>query len=194
MSKNQKAENSPKCKISLRKIASIHEAGHAIVYHMYGHNISSIKIDSDGNGFISCVIHTPTSGIYDFEGSDVYKRLEIYGMICLSGFCAEFKFQNIRIGGMFTIKNSDSKVSQNNDVADLRKEMEKINEIKHENICNDMYFYLIQEDTKKLIRKRNIWNGIINLSEEMMNSKNNYLEGEKVHEILNKYVKHGSKK
>ena len=194
MIKNPKTENSTKLEISSRKIASIHEAGHAIVYHMYGHNISAIKIDSDGNGIVSCIIHTPTSGIYDFEGSAIYRRLEIFGMICLSGYCAELKFQNIRIGGILTIKDSDSKVPQNNDIAALRKEMEKINEIKQDNICNDMYFYLIQEDTKKLIRKRNIWNGIINLSEEIMNSENNYLEGEKVHEILNKYVKHGSKK
>ena len=91
-----------------------------------------------------------------------------------------------------TIKNPDSKVLQNNDIADLKREMEKINKIKLDNFCNDMYFYLTQKIPKNLLEKETF--GIINLSEEIMNSENNYLEREKVHDILNINVKHRSKK
>ncbi len=45
-------KESTKCEIPLKKIASIHEAGHAVIYHMYGHNISSIEIDDYGSGIV----------------------------------------------------------------------------------------------------------------------------------------------
>lgn len=53
---------------------------------------------------------------------------------------------------------------------------------------------MIQSKTRKFIGKKKIWDAIINLTEELMSSETCYFEGKKVHEILNKYVKHGAKK
>lgn len=53
MKENKKvAENLLNIK-SIKAITAIHEAGHAIVYHIYGYHTTSISIDNDGSGFVS---------------------------------------------------------------------------------------------------------------------------------------------
>lgn len=39
--------------INEKKIASIHEARHAIIYHIYGYNIDSIRLTDDGSGMVN---------------------------------------------------------------------------------------------------------------------------------------------
>jgi hypothetical protein len=180
--------------IDEKKIASIHEAGHAIIYHIYGYKINSITLTDDGSGRLNAYSFKPTHEMRNSDSDTLNNRLEIYGMICLSGYCAELKFKNKRLNGLMTISNPDKESYPENDIDSLRNEMNKANEILGEEHFNDLYFYFIQTDTRKFIGKKKIWDAIINLSEELMKAKTCYFEGKKVHEILNKYVRHGAKK
>lgn len=177
-----------------KKIASIHEAGHAIIYHMYGYKINSITLTDDGSGRLNAYSFKPTHEMRNSDSDTLYNRMEIYGMICLSGYCAELKFKNKRLNGLMTIINPNKESYPENDIDSLRNEMNKANEILGKKYYDDFFFSLIQTKTRKFMGKKNIWNAILHLSEELMSSENYYFEGKKVHEILNKYVKHGAKK
>jgi len=184
-------KESTKCEIPLKKIASIHEAGHAVIYHMYGHNISSIEIDDYGSGIVNCSVHVPYSGIYN-DNASIYQRLDIYGVLCLSGYCAELKFQKIPIRGRIKIINDNK--SLENDISKLESVINEINNKPNNDFGTYLHFYLIQNQTKELIRKPKVWNAILSLSDELMKEEKNSMDGEKAHKILNQHVKFGVKK
>lgn len=184
-------KKSTKCEISLKKIASIHEAGHAVVYHLYGHNILSIEIDDNGSGIVNCSVHVPYSGIYN-DNTSIYQRVDIYGVLSLSGYCAELKFQKIPIRGRIRILEDDEILE--NDISKLERVINEINYKPKSDFGRDLYILLLQNQTKELIRKPKVWNAILNLSDELMKEKNNSMDGKKVHEILNQYVKFGLNK
>jgi hypothetical protein len=180
--------------INEKKIASIHEAGHAIIYHLYGYKINSITLSDDGSGRLNAYSLKPTHEMINSDFDTLTYRLEIYGMICLSGYCAELKFKNKRLNGLMTISNPDKESYTENDIDSLRNEMNKANKIFGKKYYDDFFFNLIQSKTRKFITKKNIWNAILHLSEELMSSETSYFEGKKIHDILNKYVRHGAKK
>ncbi|WP_367752411.1 hypothetical protein [Flavobacterium sp. WC2430] len=180
--------------INEKKIASIHEAGHAIIYHIYGYNIDSITLTDDGSGMVNALSYKPTTDMINSDLNILFNKMDIYGMICLSGYCAELKFKNKRLNGLMTISNPNKDLYLENDIDSLRNEMKKGNEILGDEYFDNSYFYFIQTDTRKFIGKKKIWDAIINLSEELMSSETSYFEGKRVHEILNKHVKHGAKK
>ena len=57
-----------------------------------------------------------------------------------------------------------------------------------------MYFYYVQSDARKLIAKKNIWNAILDLSDELMKTDGGLIVGDRVHEILNRHIEHGKLK
>ena len=179
-----------KNEIPLKKIASIHEAGHAVIYHMFGHCISSIEIDENGSGIVNCSVHAPNSRIYGgTDYASIYKRLDAYGVLCLSGYCAELKYQKKPIRGRIMILNENG--SLDNDVSELESVISKLNNKPNNDFGTDLHFYLIQNQTKELIRKPKVWNAILNLSDELMKEENNSMDGDKAHKILNQFVKFG---
>lgn len=192
MSKNIRKIEPNTC--SNKKTASIHEAGHAIIYHIYGYNIDSITISENGSGMVNALSYKPTSNLTNPNMEILSKKLEIYGMICLSGYCAELKFKKIRLNGLMHIIGSNEYNQIGNDIDSFRNEMHKANEILGKVYFDDLFFSLIQTQTRKLIGNKKIWEAILNLSEELINMETNILEGKKVHEILSKYLKHGIRK
>ena len=168
------------------KIASIHESGHALVYHLLGETIDFIEILKDGGGFVKCNTYKPTYGT--LESGALSKRMERYGMICLSGYCAELKHSNKRLKGILAINDG----SLDNDIDTFRKEMLNGNKILDKIHFDDLFFYLTQTSTRKLIGRKKNWNAILELSQELMEAENNFMPGVRVHEILNSYVQHGS--
>ena len=176
--------------IALKKIASIHEAGHAVIYHMYGHCISSILIDDNGSGIVNCSVHIPNSKIYGkTDNASINKRLNIYGVLCLSGYCAELKYQKIPIKGRIKILNDNE--SLENDISKLESVIRELNNKPNNDFGTDLHFYLIQNQTKEFIRKPKVWEAILSLSDELMSEENNSMDGDKAHEILNQHVKFG---
>lgn len=153
-----------------KKTASVHEAGHAIIYHIYGYKINSITLSDDGNGMLHAYSFKPTHEMINSDLDTLTNRLEIYGMICLSGYSSELKFKNKRLNGLMTISNPDKESCTKNDIDSLRNEMNKANEILEKKYYDDFFFYLIQSKTRKFISKKNIWNAILHLSEELMSS------------------------
>lgn len=191
MKRNLNNDDSTKSDVSLKKIASIHEAGHAVIYHLYGHTISSIEIADNGSGIVNCCVHVPNSGIYNDDDS-IYRRLDLYGILCLSGYCAELKFQKIPIRGRIRIVEDE--VIFENDISTLERLITEIFNKPKNDFRSDFYFHLLQNQTKELIRKPKIWKAILCLSEELIMQENNTMDGEKAHRILNQYVKFGIKK
>ncbi|MBP2284766.1 hypothetical protein H4V97_003084 [Flavobacterium sp. CG_23.5] len=146
--------------INEKKIASIHEAGHAIIYHIYGYNIDLISLTDDGSRMVNALSYKPTTDMINSDLNILWNKMDIYGMICLSGYCAELKFKNKRLNGLMTISNPNKDLYLENDIDSLRNEMKKGNEILGKEHFNDLYFYFNQTDTRKFIGKKNIWNAI----------------------------------
>jgi hypothetical protein len=169
---------------SPKELASIHEAGHAIIYHLLNHRIDSINVDDNGDGIVNCRIYTPRTFINSPEFLDI--EMYNYGLICFSGYIAESKFSGLvlDIEHLYNLKD----VQEGNDFTDYRDEMEFVNYSIDEEKFDFDYFEYIYGQTIYLINNDLIWEAITKLSEELNKTKDGGLSGDKTHWILNEYI------
>mgnify|MGYP003574877410 CR=1 FL=1 len=170
--------------LSPREIASIHEAGHAVIYHLLNHRIDSINIYDNGDGIVNCRIYTPKT----FVNSPEFLNIEMYnyGLLCFSGYIAESKFSDLvlDIEHLYNLKD----VKKGNDFTDYKDEMELVNYSIDEEKFDFAYFEYIYYETNTLINNDLIWKAINKLSEELIKDEDGMLWGYKVHEVLNEYI------
>lgn len=161
---------------------AIHEAGHAVIYHLLNHRIDYVEVNENGNGIVKCLIYRPHSF------ADCLDKLEIemynYGLLSFAGYIAEYKFlnKNLDINHLYNIKD----VTKDNDFLKFKSEMKKVNKIINERKYSLKYFKYIFNETKELINNELVWNAIIELSNELI--VDNFLDTKKVHEILSKHI------
>lgn len=169
---------------SPKELASIHEAGHAIIYHLLNHRIDSINIYDNGNGIVNCRTHRPTTFINSPEFLDI--EMYNYGLLCFSGYIAESKFSDLvlDVEHLYNLKD----VQEGNDFTDYKAEMELVNYSIDEEKFDFDYFEYIYYETNTLINNDLIWKAINKLSEELIKDEDGMLWGYKVHEILNQYI------
>ncbi|SDG82406.1 hypothetical protein SAMN04488062_102273 [Flavobacterium omnivorum] len=116
--------------IEEKKIASGHEAGPA----------TSITLSDDGSGMLNAYSFKPTHEMINSDFDTLTNRLEIFGVICLSGYCAELKFKNKRLNGLMTISNPNKESYTENDIDSLKNEINKANKILKKNIMMISFF------------------------------------------------------
>jgi hypothetical protein len=169
---------------SPREIASIHEAGHAIIYHLMNCSIDSINIHDNGDGIVNCPVYTPRSFLKSPDTLDI--EMYNYGLLCFSGYIAESKFSYLvlDIEHLYDLKD----VQEGNDFTDYRDEMEFVNYKIDEEKFDFDYFENIYNETDTLINNDLIWKAINKLSEELIKDEDGMLLGYRVHEILNEYI------
>lgn len=169
----------------LPMITAVHEAGHAVLYHLLGYRIESVFINSTGDGKICCPVITP-SGVYTFiNDANIKKELMNYGMICLSGYLAEFKYQKRRIKGVLVpCPENENK----NDVTRFYDEMSICQNLSGEKFSVGMFCYFVQAELRSLFRKKKIWLSVLALAETICSESGKQLNGDEVHAILEEKI------
>lgn len=169
---------------SSKDIASIHEAGHAIIYHLLNHRIDSINVDDNGDGIVNCPVYRPRNLLNSLDVLNI--EMYNYGLLSFSGYIAEAKFSDwvLDIEHLYNLKD----VQEDNDFTNYRDEMEFVNYSINEEKFDFEYFENIYNETYTLISNDLIWKAINKLSEELIKDEDGVLWGYKVHEILNEYI------
>jgi hypothetical protein len=176
-------EKSNKEEFSNLSLASIHEAGHALIYHLLGNSIDFIEVSDSGSGFVSCVIKTPS-----IKSTN---SLEKYGMVCLSGYLAEAKFTRRRITGNITVVGTNgTKPSEDNEINIFRQMIDKYYSNRNSKFINELYFNMVQQTTQRILSKPPNWSGILKLAAEL--EERYFIRGGEVHEILERFVRFAS--
>lgn len=181
-------------KIDLIKATCYHEAGHAIVYHMLGIPIERIEAQY-GNGLVMAKFVRPSYSLNKATKETLFKQLEAYGLVCLSGYCAEMKFQGKRLRGIMVINNGSP--GNDNDLDCLLKEINIAEQTLNTNgkgSVADFYFAQLQQRTRRLIGTQKVWKSISELAEMLYSSEDRILLGEESHQLIDKYLKFGSHK
>jgi hypothetical protein len=178
-------EKSKKEEFSNLNLVSIHEAGHALIYHLLGYRIDSCGVFEDGSGIIKCKVLIPNT-------EDLCWNFMLnYGMICLSGYMAELKLQKRRTNGILRVKPKDGKnIDYDSDMECLKRMLESKYSFYDYDDDIDFDIYVIQMETLKIMRKKKHWNAILSLAESL--EENGFLDGETIHHILEKFVAFGT--
>ncbi len=173
------------------EVVAHHEAGHAVMQHMFRLYIKDIHIKHDGNGVVN-MRNTPPSLEMDCippEMRESYmnqfnKQMKRYAMVLLAGYCAEFRFLKRRMPYGITCTTD----APDNDFNKIRDEISKANEILGNAAYGEMHMFFWDKATRKEIRKPQAWEAITGLANALLKSKAGYLSGDAVYLILSKYL------
>ncbi len=163
-----------------REVAAHHEAGHAVLHMLFSDEIIYASIDENGNGFVNCPVHFPTTQLSQsskfFDKLDtaeveiimlnLEKRLKRYSMCLMAGYCAEYRYlKRAKPFGLGCTNNDE------NDFSKIRSQILKANEILGKTTFGDMNFYFWDKATRNEVRKPNVWETIQDIANALLESK-----------------------
>lgn len=145
-----------------------HEAAHAAMYYYFGFGspIRGIEIYSDAEAEV-------------FANPYVVDKDTYYAAIvtALAGYAAEFKINK---------KSLPIGCTGPDDYTSARGYLNLISGEKSDDFFDGVMLFLYEQDTRRLIRKKNIWAGIEALANVLLTNKS--LDGETVEAILSKHI------
>jgi len=179
-------------KITLLQKAAMHECGHAVLYHLIGTDLDYIYAEPDGAGLCKPFATLPTAFIAEHSETLDQKMLE-YGMICFAGYTAEvmLSFGSFKIEDAFNLGNPSAGYYPKNDFGDLRNQMSVGNLISNREIYDYTFFKDVHHLTCQLMRIHSILEGLFYLYNKLLKAERNFLDGDKVHNILEKFIVKG---
>ena len=183
-----------------REIVAHHEAGHAVLYFLFGYKVKSITIDNDdvGSGFVDCTTYLPTGYLPIMSSNDLQelfnydsgivkvnlaKDLKRYAMICIAGYVAEYKYLKKRMPyGIICTDNPE------NDFSQVRNEVEKANRVLSEKKYNYLDINDWDKKTRRELNKPAVWESVLDLANMLLGKKNGIIYTDEIESILSKRI------
>ena len=176
-----------------RIFCAIHESGHAMADHLLGYFITSIVLDKKGNGkVVVCDNLKPLMYISKRATKSWDNLMDIkmkqFVFQNVSGYTSECKYRKIRFAG---VPLYDENNNANNDMNKILITMCEANKILMKKRFCEMWLFIQIENTKKIFRRKKVWNGINSLAKHILKNNSRPIKGEKVHKILSKHIEFG---
>jgi len=178
-----------KLKLSELQKTAFHEAGHAVLYHIFGHQLDYVRANENGEGYTKPRFSYLPTAFATTNTSCLVDKILQYGIICFGGYFAEFKAQKRNLD-LFTICDIYRKTQNeylDNDFGAIRAQMEIANDILGENLFDSEFFHLIGRRTQAILKKENVWKAIQSLSNAIMEAENNNLNEKEINSLLSQF-------
>ena len=182
-----------------------HEAGHVAMAFYLGIKIQGITIARAGVGMAYYMMYFPAA---DCVMSSKKKRCKIdlnkldakfrdFALVCLAGYTAEFMHLKMRLPyeGLLIFDEYEDPDRPKNDYSKLEWQMEKANQFLDSDRYDDVCFRKWNVETRKILRKENVWMAIEALSKYILSKEQDFdketgifIEASDIENILGKFI------